>query len=193
MFFRSRIIGEKVDFHVEYQVNERDCGTLFSGPINVNVEIAKTGFVKLNAKFKDTDVGSKFYKEISAAIEDAKAKKINLYKDSNEYHQQHKRLLIFSNDPDFDANECLDTAKEIGKPFKSFVEYVFSPNAINVYIETLGVVTRVNLSHIYTPLQEKEIYEEAKDYLERRLLSRIVGITLDRVDDKGKPPFTVIH
>ena len=182
-WLRSRLIGEKVEFHVEFLINERPCGTLYFSGKNMNVEIARTGLVRVNEKRKDTDLVSKSYPYILDALGDAKKKKIGIYKDSNEYHQKHKRDLTFSTDPDFDPEDYLIIAEEVDKPFKSYVEYVFSPNAVNVYIETLKIVTRVNMNHIYTPSHEKKISEEAKTMIERRLLNRLVGVKLQRIDE----------
>ena len=59
----EKIVGVKAEFIVEYEVKERECGTLMVKGENINVEIAKTGFVKLMEKKKDGPA-SKFYNDI---------------------------------------------------------------------------------------------------------------------------------
>ena len=160
-------------------------GTLFVKDKNINVELAKTGFVKLNEKRKDDSVASKYYEDISKAIEDAKKKKLGLFNESSEEAHKHKRKLIYSNTPEFDAEQVLSESAKVGKPFKSYVEYVFSPNAVNVYIETLSIVTRVSINHIFTPGQERAISLEAKEFIEKLILNKVVGVTFQRIDDHG--------
>ena len=46
-FLRKAVIGKKVEFHVEYGVNERKYGTLFLKTQNMNLELAKTGLVRI--------------------------------------------------------------------------------------------------------------------------------------------------
>jgi len=178
----GKIIGEKCEFIVEYEINGRECGTLKVGGRNVNVEIAKTGFVKLNEKRKEDSPASKYYSEIAKAVEDAKKRQLGLFNEGGD-HSAHIRSLVYSNSPDFDPEDVLKQATKVGKPFKAYVEYVFSPNAINVYVESLSIVTRVGLNHIYTPAQERARCVEAKEFLEKFLLNKIVGVEFQRLDD----------
>lgn len=150
----GKIVGMKAEFFVEYDINGRECGTLKVKGKNINVEIAKTGFVKLNSKKKDNSGASKHYEEIESAIESAKKKQLGQFNEGGN-HNDHIRDLVYSNNPDFDAENILKKALKNPKPFKSYVEYVFSPNAVNVYIETLSIVTRIGINHIYTPGQER--------------------------------------
>lgn len=149
---------------------------------NVNVEIAKTGFVALNEKRKEDSQASKYYDEISKAIDEAKKNRLGMYNEDGE-HSKHKRKVVYSNTPDFDAADVLKKAQKVKKPFKAVVEYVFSPNAVNVYVETLSVVTRVMMNHIYTPAQERQFSIEAKEFIEKTILNRIVGVDFQRLDD----------
>lgn len=152
----SKVIREKAEFIVEYEINGRECGTLMVKGKNINVELAKTGFVKLNEKKKDESLASKHYEEIAKAVNEAKTKQLGMFKEGAN-HNKHIRTLTYSNTPEFDAREALKQSKKVGKPFKSTVEYVFSPNAVNVYVETLSIVTRVAMNHIYTPAQERNV------------------------------------
>lgn len=192
LWLMNKVVGEKAEFLVEYEINGRECGTLFVKDKNINVEIAKTGFVKLNEKRKDDSPASKHYEEISKAVEEAKKKQLGMFKEGED-HGKHKRKLVYSNTPEFDAEDVLKKAKKINKPFKSVVEYVFSPNAVNVYVETLSIVTRVSMNHIFTPAQESAISKEAKEFVEKCLLNRTVGVTFQRLDDHGNLVGRVHH
>ena len=151
---------------------------------NVNVEIARTGYVKLNEKKKDDSAASKHYAEISSAIEEAKRKRLGMY-DEDADHSQYVRKLTYSNSKDFDVDEVYEKAKKSKKPYKARVEYVFSPNAVNVYIETLSIVTRINMVHIYTPQQERQISIQAKEMVEKLILNRTVGVEILKIDNYG--------
>jgi len=133
---------------------------------------------------KDGSSASKHYDEISSAIENAKKKQLGLFNEGGN-HSEHVRELTYSNNPDFDAESILKRAQKVTKPFKSFVEYVFSPNSVNVYIETLSIVTRIGINHIYTPAQDRPRCIEAKELIEKLLLNKIVGVSIQRLDDHG--------
>jgi len=180
----EKVVGEKAEFLVEYEINGREQGTLFVKGKNVNVELAKTGFVKLNEKRKVDAPASKHYADIEKAIEDAKKNQLGMYNDGAD-HGKHKRKLVYSNTDDFSSDEVLKKASKVKKPFKGVVEYVFSPNAVNVYIETLSIVTRIGLNHIFTPAQERATSIEAKEFVEKLLLNRVVGVSIQRIDDHG--------
>ncbi|CAI2381554.1 unnamed protein product [Moneuplotes crassus] len=179
----EKVAGVKAEFLVEYEINGRECGTLFIKDKNVNVEIAKTGFVKIHEKKKEGMQSSKFYPEIAKAVEEAK-KGLGMYNEGAD-HGKHIRQLVYSNTPEFDAEAVLKKSIDVGKPFKAYVEYVFSQNAVNVYVETLSVVTRVAFNHIYTPGQERAKCVEAKELIEKMILNRVVGVTFQRLDDHG--------
>jgi staphylococcal nuclease domain-containing protein 1 len=59
----DKVVGQKAEFIVEYEIKDRECGTLLVKGTNINVEIAKTGLVKLNEKRKDSPA-SKHYDDI---------------------------------------------------------------------------------------------------------------------------------
>lgn len=126
------------------------------------------------------------------ASEDAKKLNLGLYNEGGDI-SKHVRKLIYSNTPEFDADAILKKANKKGKPYRGIVEYVFSPNALNVYIEDLSIVTRVNINHIYTPAQEREATGEAKELVEKLLLNRICGVVFQKVDDKGNLVARILH
>lgn len=69
----DKVVGQKAEFIVEYEVKERECGTLMVKGENINVEIAKTGLVKLMEKKKDAPA-SKFYNDIVKGMCSIKSK-----------------------------------------------------------------------------------------------------------------------
>ena len=126
------------------------------------------------------------------AIEEAKKLNLGLFNEGGD-HSKHIRHLTYSNTPEFDVDEILEKSLKRGKPYRGIVEYVFSPNALNVYVEDLSIVTRVSINHIYTPAQERATSGEAKELIEKLLLNRICGIIFQKIDDKGNLVARILH
>ncbi len=90
---------------------------------------------------------------------------------------EHTRKLTFAQDEDFDKEELIKKSQKAGKPFKSIVEYVFNGCSLNLYVESLGVIARVNMNHVHTPAKEKAVSDKAKAMTEKLMLNQVVGVT----------------
>jgi staphylococcal nuclease domain-containing protein 1 len=102
-FLRKKAIGQKCEFHIEYKVNDRECGTLFIGEENVNLTLAWTGFVKVMEKKNPNQASSKWHEELEKAVEEFKWKNQGVYGDE----AGHKWKLTFSNEEGFDPKTVI--------------------------------------------------------------------------------------
>ena len=180
---RRASVGKKCEFEVEYEINGREYGTLFIEGKNINLELAKSGYVRVIMKKSEDSSSSKYLTEYLQAVDKFQHKETKVYSKDQAYLKKHVRNITYSNAGGFDPQEAIEKSKEAGRPFKAVVEYVFSGHSMNIYVESLELQVKVNFNHMFVPHQEKEIAEEAKTTIENHLLNQIVGVTFQRVDD----------
>jgi len=64
---REKAAGQKCEFHVEYKVNDRECGTLFVDGQNLNLALAGSGYVRVMEKKSENSLVSQWHAEYEAA------------------------------------------------------------------------------------------------------------------------------
>jgi endonuclease YncB( thermonuclease family) len=66
------------------------------------------------------------------------------------------------------------------------LEYTFGTNFVSLYVFKLQTVVKMNLVHLYTPKEVGEkVLEEGKQFVNRMLLHKTVGVKLARIDEHG--------
>ena len=93
--------------------------------------------------------------------------------------------MLYQIDPTFDAAQLVKEGKAVGKPLLAIVEYVFGTTLLNVYLVRFKSVLRVAMGLVARPHDDKEINEEGRNFTEKLLLHREVGVELVRVDEAG--------
>lgn len=80
---RKKAIGQKCEFHVEYKVNDRECGTLFIGEENLNLTLASSGLVKVVEKKNPNQSFSKWHDDYEKASLEFWTKSTKVYGDAS--------------------------------------------------------------------------------------------------------------
>ena len=75
----------------------------------------------------------------------------------------------------------------------SIIEYVFGASLLNVYISKFNVVVKVQIASIFTPQNNKALSDEAKLFVEKKLLHRVVGSEIIGVENNGNFAVRVHH
>lgn len=151
----------------------------------MNTYQAGSGLVKVMESRKEGGPVSAHLNDYLKVASSFMKKGKGVYTEDSEVLESHKRHIEYSNSESFDAEAVIAKSKKTEKPFKSIVEYVFNSTAVNLYVETLNLMTKVQINHVHTPAQEKKVAEEAKVMTEKLLLNRVVGVTFQRTDDHG--------
>ena len=80
----------------------------------------------------------------------------------------------------------MEEAKGIDKPLESIVEYVFSASFLSVFVHRFSAVVKLSMSHLFTPSNmDKIILAEGKQFTEKLLLNRTIGIQFEKVEEGG--------
>jgi endonuclease YncB( thermonuclease family) len=57
---RERVVGRKCEFHIEYNINNKDYGTLIVDGENINLALVKSGLVKVIEKKGNMQAASNY-------------------------------------------------------------------------------------------------------------------------------------
>ena len=183
-FLREELIGKKVDFTIEYQIQGRKYITIpQSESVSYNLAIVKEAL----AKVIDKKQGNSVYDEIKAASDDCQKRKVGVWSEQPKHIEKHLRRVKYQGAPDFSHQRLLEEANQVKEPLAAILEHVFSSSHLSLYVYKLQAVVRVHMVHLYSPNanDEPELAEQGKQFISKMLLHRTVGVKLLKIDDRG--------
>ncbi|KAL5238927.1 hypothetical protein ACI65C_006337 [Semiaphis heraclei] len=190
-FLRKKLVGKKVFFRTKSQVSSdgktiRNYGDIFYPTLHDNVvnELIENGLVTVkNVKSNNTNPEIQALVDLQIKAKAAKAGKWN----PNAKKTSKKNNTIYNVDTFLKKNSK--------KHLKAVVESVFDGSTIKLFLLNEGSMINLYLSGIKCPSEIEEFGDEAKFFVEVRLLQKDVEVTLEGVHSYGKTPsfFGTIH
>ena len=214
-WLRQLVVGKMVNFETRKQgasAGDRVYGLLtFSPagagqPINIAVEAVRNGFATpKSATQSDEDGEDEYKKNLSLAYEEAKKARAGIHGDS-----PLVRKLKNAGD-DFQTQKLVDASKKLGKQgkIKCVIEYIFDGSRFRVQVTdpamgefqygsfTLllaGVASpRLGNARSDPPTPSEEYAEEARQFVEVRVLQRELEVSLHGTDKSGTCGVASVH
>jgi staphylococcal nuclease domain-containing protein 1 len=195
---RELCIGKAVDFKVEYQINDRQFGTLMIGGKNVAQYLISQGL----AEAVTGKNSSPHLEDLQEAQKEAESKKLGKWGGS-----RAPRTIVYHNDDDFSGKDFYETHKK--KKMPCIVEWVRDAGHVRVLLlpnDALKTYALVGVS--FTGVQvdgfkrDRETNVEkpdgptsnrAKHFVEFRVLNRKMEVRLEAVDQFGNLFGTLYH
>jgi staphylococcal nuclease domain-containing protein 1 len=174
-FVRSKCIGQKCEFHVDYAVKEREYGVLKMGDENINELLLAEGLVKLFEK-SGKNAEDEGYQALKAIQEEAIAKHKGVHNTDPAFIKKHTRDVTYNNSMSFQPRDLLLKAEGIDAPLAAIIEYVFSPTLVSVYILKFDTVCRLQMQHLFVPKDQQQHSEKGKSMVYKLINQKNVGI-----------------
>lgn len=179
-FVRSKLIGQKIDFTIEYMIKERRFVTIKWEDSSINLMLAEKSLAKANERKSNNDT----YAAIAAASETASAAKSGVWNTDEKHLAKHNRTVTYHGEQDYKPEKIL--ASQPKEPQPAILEHVFGTNFVSLYLSKASVNIKMQMVHLYTPKEtEQEVVDAGKSFVAKMLLHREVSVKLTRVDDYG--------
>ena len=182
---REKIIGRKCDLTVEYVANGKRFVSLRYEGQDLATLLVEQSLAKVNEKRDKMKEGGLHEKLLEIQAEEAKKTK-GVHSTVSAYLAKHLREVTYFGESDYKPSALLAQAQQEPRPLGAILEHVFSPSLVTLYVRTLGTVIKLQLVHLFLPQEtEQAIRDQGKQFVEKMLLHRSVGVKLARVDDNG--------
>eukprot|EP00039_Didymoeca_costata_P023675 m.7876 g.7876 ORF g.7876 m.7876 type:complete len:888 (+) comp3797_c2_seq1:3386-6049(+) len=181
-FVRKKLIGQAVSYTVEYVVpSGRKFGTVYLGSENISHSLVAKGL----ATFRDGREDGPEAMALSAVTQQAKDAKLGIYSADA---SKHVRKVKYTID---DAQRLYAESK--GKEIPGVVEHVRNGCTLKVLLLPSMQSVMIALTGIKTPIMKREngqespepFYEEAKYFVESRLLHRDIKVVIEGTATSG--------
>lgn len=190
---RDALIGKKIDFVVEYQVQGRKYVSICQDecPVTFNFLLVQQGL----AKAMNTRSTSKIYEDIKWIADDSAERKVGVWSEDASHIEKHLRKVTYHGDMEYSAVKILEAANSAQAPLTAILEHVFSSSYVTLYLFSLKTVIKMQLVHLYSPnaKEEPELAEQAKSFVQKMLLHRTVAVKLSKVDDRNELVGRIIY
>lgn len=189
-FLREKLVGKAVIFRVEYTMdNGKRVGEVWLGTEDIREAVVTNGWANVPPR-KDQQGNlrpvSKEEQALLTRLEEAKAKKIGIFREPVEGKSQ--RRIVYHDFSD-QKKEATFFEKHKGAKRKAVVEHVRNGSTLRLYLVDSGDDVEVSLSGIRCPQMKtkdsnapEKFALDAKFFTEHKLLHRNVTVVLDCVD-----------
>uniref|UniRef100_A0A0N5CHK2 Micrococcal nuclease n=1 Tax=Strongyloides papillosus TaxID=174720 RepID=A0A0N5CHK2_STREA len=181
-FVRRRLVGRRVTFIREYiGSNGREFGQIIIGTENLDhcENISESATAAGLMEVKPVKQSNEFVEKLLALQEKAKASKLGRWIDESEHHK-HVRNIQW-NIPNIQGF----VQKYKGTTVKAIIENVRDGSSFRAYIPQESAYITFVLSGIKCPalLKKEPFAEEAKLFVEARLLNREIDLVIEGIDN----------
>uniref|UniRef100_A0A0K0EWU5 Staphylococcal nuclease domain-containing protein n=1 Tax=Strongyloides venezuelensis TaxID=75913 RepID=A0A0K0EWU5_STRVS len=181
-FVRRRLVGRRVTFIREYiGSNGREFGQIIIGTENLDQceNISESATAAGLMEVKPVKQSNEFVEKLLVLQEKAKASKLGRWIDENEHHK-HVRNIQW-NIPNIQGF----VQKYKGTTVKAIIENVRDGSSFRAYIPQESAYITFVLSGIKCPalLKKEPFAEEAKLFVEARLLNREIDLVIEGIDN----------
>jgi staphylococcal nuclease domain-containing protein 1 len=179
-YLGQSVLGKVVKYTIDYKINEKVFGQVYSENKNVNLDLIKNGLAKVGfiGKYNEAMSKSEYYSKLQTAEQEAKKQKMGLWSGDT----SHKRSIIGINDEQYNPNDILNKCK--GKELDGLVDFVINCAVYIIYLKDLNTYVKVNLRFVALPsAKDTVIYKAGKAYVERLILHREVKVILYSLDE----------
>lgn len=204
-FMRTRLIGQQVQFKVEYQFNGREYACVMFKGENVACELLRKGLAKLRDNKNPPNAHD--LEELERCEAEAKSKQLGLFS-ADPGNTTVRNMTWAVADADYVSSFA---SKYMGKQLPAVVEYVRDGGSMRLAIQIPNndkdatqsfAYCAVSLSGLQCPIIRRDAegnnapepyYAEARFFVEIRLLNRDVHVRIEGSDDFGNLLGTIIH
>ncbi|CAG8444479.1 574_t:CDS:10 [Acaulospora morrowiae] len=200
-FIRSRIVGKEVSFRVDYTIpsTNREYGTVYLNNENLAHLIVKEGWAKVREESrKNKEEGREEYDSLISFEKIAQSAAKGIWEDKEKYSRNVNYTF------QEDAKAYLDKYK--GQPIDGIIELVRDGSSLRVLFMPPSPAPQqylnINITGIKAPVVRKDVPdqadiiepfgEEAKYFVESRLLQRNVKIILEGLSGNNQAFFASI-
>ena len=182
---REKLIGRKCDYTIQYVANGKRFVSVSFEEKDLATLLVEQSLAKANEKRPQTTPGGLHEKLLE--IQEVEAKKTKgVWSTDSKYLAKHVREVTFFGEADYKPSTLLAQALQEPRPLAAILEHVFSPSFVSLYVRTLKTVIKLQIVHLFLPQEtEQAIRDQGKQFVEKMLLHRSVGVKLARVDDNG--------
>lgn len=191
-FLRKKLVGQEICYIINFQLpqNNRSICTVYLGKDietgeNIIESLLSEGLVKLNQQI-DTSLNDSEYQRLILIDKQAKTNKHGRY--SNDPSNLHIRNMKWIVD---NPEEFFNTHKS-SLPLDAIVEFIPNGNTVRCLLLPSYYLVTIQLTGIKCPMLKREgnsviepFAEEAKQYVETRLLQREVKVLLNGVNKQN--------
>lgn len=180
LFLRDMLIGKVVKYKIDYKVNDNNFASVFFEKTNVNIEVVKRGYGKVNAnKNAENLLKSEFFAKIKNAEAEAQKAKKAIWGDDKSI----QKLKITKQD-DVDKNSLFKQVK--GKPIDAMIEVAFNCTGLLVLLKApYNCIIKATLRFVAIPNKDTDFYKAGKSYVERLFAHRDLKVVIHHLEDSN--------
>jgi staphylococcal nuclease domain-containing protein 1 len=179
-FLRQATLGKVVKYTMDYKINEKTFGQIYSENKNVNLDLVKNGLAKVGfiGKHNESMSKSEYYSKLQTIEAEAKKQKLGVW--SNDH--SHKKGVVSLTDDNYNPNDILSKCK--GKEIEGICDFVINCAVYIIYLKDFNTYAKVNLRFVALPsAKDTGIYKAGKVYVERLILHREIKVILHSLDE----------
>lgn len=182
---REMVIGRKVDYVTEYMAGNRKAISVSVEGEDIATLLVTKSLAKVNERRANTPEGG-LHDRLLAVQEEVSKKGKGVWNTDSAFLAKNTRQVVYFGEGDYKPEKIMEEANKEPRPLGGILEHVFGTTLLVVYIMRLKVQVKLNMVHLYTPKDtDSSILEEGKQFIEKMLLHRTVGVKLTRVDENS--------
>lgn len=207
LYLRDMLIGKIIKYSIDYKVNDMQYGQVNCDGKNVNLEMVKNGYVKVNtSKSGEVMFKTDYFNKVKKAEEDAKKSKLGIWKyekssssgnkgkdnkkdgkiTSEETKSsdisEPKRIKIIKQD-EVNKKDLFNQIK--GKTIKGMIEFVFNCSGFLIILkDPYNCIIKASLRFVAIPSKNTEFYSSGKAYTERLFGHRDVNVKVHHLEEE---------